>query len=179
MRASFPIFILIVGQCGLSSASFLTPMKFFEELSITDSQAASPIGSPVMSLDTSINPLSLLTGYVVYTQHKDSSCTFQTDVQYMALNICLHTNLGQYEFITATISSVTRKKFSDSLCAVPVPESPRTLNFFNCIDKRTISISSVITANPSVATAYYRCKNVSANVNPHYIRSFSDLKCAI
>ena len=132
-----------------------------------------------MSLDTSINPLSLLTGYVVYTQHKDSSCTFQTDVQFKALNICLHHELGQYEYITATISTVTRKKFSDSLCKVPVPESPRSLNFFNCIDKRTISISSVITANPSVATAYYRCKNVSTTVNPHYIRSFSDLNCAI
>ena len=176
MCAYLPICILIVGQCGLSSASSI---KFFEELSITNSLAASPIGSPVISLDTSINQLPLLTGYVVYAQHKDSSCTFQTDVQLKALNICLHKDLGQYEYITATVSSVTRKKFSDSLCTVPVPESPRTLNFFNCIDKRTISISSVTTANPSVATAYYRCKNVSTTVYHHYIRSFSDLNCAI
>ena len=179
MRAYLPICILFIGQCCLSSASFLTPIKFFEEPSIADSLAASPIGSPLMPLDTSITPLSLLTGYLVYTFYKDSSCTYQTAVLHNALNVCFHTALGQYEYITATVSSVTRKKFSDSLCTVPVPESPRTLNFFNCIDKRTISISSVTTANPSVATAYYRCKNVSTTVYPHYIRSFSDLNCAI
>ena len=160
MRAYLPISVLFIGQFCLSSASFLTPMKFFKELSITNSLTTSPIGSPHMSLDTSMTPLSLLTGYVVYAIHKDSSCTFQTAVYCTALNICVHTELGKYEYVTATISSLTTKEYSDSLCTVLVTESQTSYTNSECVDKKKVSISSVTTANPSVATAYYRCKNV-------------------
>ena len=179
MPAHLPIFILSIGQCCFSSASFLTPIKLFEELSITNSLTASPIGSPVMSLDTSITPLSLLTGYVAYTQHKDSSCTFQISVSVTALNICIRTHLDKYEYITATISSVTRKEYSDSLCAVPLTESLTSYTDSKCVDKMKIFIGPSITANPSAATAYYRCKNVLTVVDPHHILSLSKLNCAI
>ena len=179
MRAYLPIFILSIGQCCFSSASFLTPIKLFEELSITNSLTASPIGSPVMSLDTSITPLSLLTGYVGYIQHKDSSCTFQMSVSVTALNICIRTQLDKYEYVIATITSVTRTEYSDSLCTVPVAISVTLYTNSKCVDKMKILIGPSFTANPSDATAYYRYKNVLTVVNPHYIRSLSNLNRAI
>ena len=159
MSAYLVISILFSSQLLRSSASFLTTTKLSEELSETNSITASAIGPPITSLETSLTPLSLLSGYVGYARYSDDSCTSQMKALFVALNVCIARSEDDYDYYTATSSSITITSYTDSLCKVPSTEFPAdTTSYVNgaCEKKRKVFVASTITANPSAATVQIR-----------------------
>ena len=153
MSAYLVVFILFSGELLRSSASFLTTTKLSEELSATNSLTASAIGPPVTSLET------LLSGYVTIVYHSDDSCTSQTYVLNTALNVCITNSDDEYEYYTATSSSVTTARYTDSLCTeVSVLASSYTESYVTgaCDNKRKVFVGSAIAPNPSTATVQTR-----------------------
>ena len=158
MSAYLVISILFSSQLLRSSASFLTTTKLSEELSETNSITASAIGPPITSLETSLTPLSLLSGYVGYARYSDDSCTSQMKALFVALNVCIARSEDDYDYYTATSSSITITSYTDSLCTVVSSISSDTQSYVDgaCEKKRKVFVASTITANPSAATVQIR-----------------------
>ena len=153
MSAYLVISILFSGELLRSSASFLTTTKLSEELSATTSLTASAIGPPITSLETS------LPGYVTYALYSDDSCTSQIVARSDALNVCIADSGSNFEYTTATSSSITLTLYTDSLCKVLSTEFPvDTTSYVNgaCDKKRKVSVVSAIAPSPSTATVQLR-----------------------
>ena len=159
MSAYLVISILFSSQLLRLSASFLTTTKLSEELSETNSLTTSAIGPPITSLETSLTPLSLLSGYVGYARYSDDSCTSQMSALFTALNVCTAISEDTYEYNTATSSSITTTIYIDSLCTVVSVEFPSDTESYvdgACKNKRKVFAASTIPANPSTATVQVR-----------------------
>ena len=159
MSAYLVGFIVFSGELLRSSASFLTTTKLSEELSETNSVTASAIGTPITSLETSLTPLSLLSGYIGYVRYSDDSCTSQMIALFSALNVCTEEGENEYEFRTATSSAITIKFYTDSLCTVVSAQYPEDTESYvdgACKNKRKVFAASTIPANPSTATVQIR-----------------------
>ena len=159
MSAYLVVSILFSSLLLRSSASFLTTTKLSEELSETNSLTASAIGPPMTSLETSLTPLSLLSGYIGTAQYSDDSCTSQMYAIFIALNVCTQSSEGFYEYRTATSSSTTNTGYEDSLCTVvSVQEPSNTQSYVDgaCDERKKVFAASTLPANPSTATAQIR-----------------------
>ena len=77
---------------------------------------------------------------------------------FVALNVCIARSEDDYDYYTATSSSITITSYTDSLCTVVSSISSDTQSYVDgaCEKKRKVFVASTITANPSAATVQIR-----------------------
>ena len=162
MPPSLATFILLSGHLFSSSASFLKTIKpFHEEFLAIESLAASPFGPPSTSLRTTA--LTSLTGYYAIGIYSDSSCTAPLYLVFYPLDTCYPTSSTTYESITATSTTVTITKYSDSKCTTVVNVSVES-NSVTCSSSTKYKgvkayISSTSKGTSSAATLIQRYMN--------------------
>ena len=154
MSPSQAILLLIIGYLYVSSALLLQTEKLAsEDVSLTNFIPAFTIGSTATSQGRSRTSLETLTGYVTSVTYNDMSCKSPQSVVIELLDSCIRTGKETSQLVTATSSSVTRKRYSDSLCAIATKETSESYTDGACVGSTKISINPTSKFTADVATA--------------------------
>ena len=154
MSPSQAVLVLIIGYLYASSASLLQTEKLApEDVSPTKFLPALTIGSTATSQGRFRTSLNALTGYVTSVTYSDTSCKSTESVVVELLNSCIRTGKETSQFVTATSSSVTRSRYSDSLCTIAAKVTMESYTDGACVSSRKTSINPTSEFTADVATA--------------------------
>ena len=136
MSSSRAIFILIVGHLFSSSASYLKAKKVtLQETAPTKSRATSTVDHTITSRDKSLTPLATSDLFVTTTLFTDTDCFSPYSEVVEVLNTCFRNDDASFVQVTATLSSVSRVTYSDSLCTDKLNETNSTNSADVCLQK--------------------------------------------
>ena len=154
MSPSQAVLLLTIGYLYASSALLLQTEKLApEDVSLTKFIPAFTIGSTATSQGRFRTSLNILTGYVTSVTYSDISCKSPQSVVIELLNSCIRTGKETSQFVTATSSSVTRKRYSDSLCTIFTKETIESYKDGACVSSTKMSINPTSKFTADVATA--------------------------
>ena len=148
------VLMLIIGYLCASSASLLQTEKVApEDVSPAKFLPALTIGSTATSQGRFRTSLNTLTGYVTSVTYSDTSCKITLSVVVEILNSCIRTGKGTSQFVTATSSSVTRSRFSDSSCTSATKGTAESYTDGACVSSKKTSINPTYKFNAEFPTA--------------------------
>ena len=154
MSPSQAVLMLIIGYLCASSASLLqTEIVAPEDVSSAKFLSAFTVGSTATSQGRFRTSLNTLTGYVTSVTYNDTSCKSTLSVVVELLNSCIRTGEETSQFVTATSSSVTRSRFSDSSCTIATKGTLESYTVGACVSSTKTSITPTSEYTADVATA--------------------------
>ena len=157
MSRSLAIYFLLIAHLFSSSASFLkSTQPALEESSAGLSPLHFSRGSRVTSLDTNITTLAALTGYVTQATYRDAACQNPILALVVALNTCYRTGLSEYNYNTATGTSVTFATYTDAKCSLGEDKSVLSYTDSVCSGYKATFVTASSKVSTSVQTASLR-----------------------
>ena len=154
MTLTQAVLMIIIGYLGASSASLLQTEKAApDDVSPAKFLSAFTVGSTATSQGRFRTSLNTLTGYVTSVTYSDTSCKSTLSVVVELLNNCIRTGEETSQFVTATSSSVTRSRFSDSSCTLPTKGTLESYTDGACVSSTKTSITPTSEFTADVATA--------------------------
>ena len=150
---------------GASSSYFLDKEKCYTNsysktvYSLVEgtSPGTSPVTSPVTPPVTSPTSVGTLKGYVAKVFYSDATCKTPYLATFTALDTCAQTGLNEYEYVTATSSTVKSVGYTDSQCRLGAG-SVSTTSYTDgaCVSRTKIYVTSTTSYTANDANAVVR-----------------------
>lgn len=116
----------------------------------------SPVTSPIKSPVTSPTSVGTLKGYVAKVFYSDTTCKTPYLATFKALGTCIYTSTNNYEYVTATSSTVYTNTYTDSQCKLGGSSESISYADRSCVGKTKIYVTSSTKFTASDANAVVR-----------------------